>query len=460
MQVDIDTDLTVGDLIELKKQNILRVNHEYQRGLRWTEMQKRMFLDSIFRNYSIPAFYFHVIEVSAGPISNTHYDIVDGQQRVDAICTYSENAFQLDDPAETSRSRFPSFVKDKPCPWAAKRYGELTDELRDRLTSTRIVAYKLKTNDENEIRDLFIRLQGGTALTQQDKRDSWPGNFTEFVLRVGGKSQVDKWYGLPLFREQVKGNEIRRRQLAAQAFMLFHSVRREKEFCDIKSANIDEFYHQNVGFDESSGDAKRFEDICDRLRVALDGKPKIVGHHLLHSVLLYDWLMDEFARGWEGGFAAKLHEFERRCKEASSASKTRGARSEFERYWPSYAQWTQTQADLGRTLQRRHVFFADEMAQLMNPTPLDSRRLFSDFQKRVVFFRDGQQCQRCARHGDKHDVQWPQAEIHHVTPFSDGGATAVENGALMHRDCHPKAKDDVDAFGDWWRSRRGPGEPG
>ena len=41
MHVEVITDLTVGDLIDFKKK-ILTVNHEYQRGLRWTDLQKRM----------------------------------------------------------------------------------------------------------------------------------------------------------------------------------------------------------------------------------------------------------------------------------------------------------------------------------------------------------------------------------------------------------------------------------
>lgn len=124
MHVDVITDLTVGDLIDYKQKKILTVNHEYQRGLRWTDLQKRMFLDSIFRDYSIPAFYFHEIKESAAGITNTFFEIVDGQQRVDAIYTFSENAFQLVDPVQdTSGFRFPNFVKDRPCPWARELNG-------------------------------------------------------------------------------------------------------------------------------------------------------------------------------------------------------------------------------------------------------------------------------------------------------------------------------------------------
>ena len=125
-----------------------------------------------------------------------------------------------------------------------------------------------------------------------------------------------------MFRELVKGNESRRRQLVAQTFMLFDSVRRNKTFCDIKSANIDEFYHANVDFDESSAEAKRFEKICRTLYDALaDKQKKIVGHHLIHSILLCDWLEESYAKGWEQSLARCLHEFEVRCTEASKSMK-------------------------------------------------------------------------------------------------------------------------------------------
>ena len=34
-----------------------------------------------------------------------------------------------------------------------------------------------------------------------------------------------------------------------------------------------------------------------------------------------------------------------------------------------------------------------------------------------------------------------ECEIHHVTPHADGGPTSIQNGVLVHRDCHPKRKE-------------------
>ena len=73
--------------------------------------------------------------------------------------------------------------------------------------------------------------------------------------------------------------------------MQFSSVRNGKKFCDIKSSNIDEFYHAHVDFDETSDEVKRFEYICQILTNALKGKQKVFGHYLIHLFLLTDRLL-------------------------------------------------------------------------------------------------------------------------------------------------------------------------
>ena len=454
MEIDTATDWTVRDLIENQREQILRVNHEYQRGLRWNDMQKRMFIDSILRGYSIPAFYFHVKSTSTKHADNKYFDIVDGQQRVDALHSYYEDAYELLDPANEVGFRFPNFVKGVACPWGGKRFSDLSQELSEKLLSQPVVVFLISSDNENSIRDLFIRLQGGTPLTPQDKRDSWPGNFTEFVLKVGGKSGVDRWYGLPLFKEIAKvTNESRRRQLAAQVFMLYWTTRMESKFCDIRSSNIDDFYHANVDFDESSENARRFRRVCDLLHEALVGKPKIAGHYVIHLFLLCDSLMSEYVRGWENRLANVLFEFEERRRQAASDRRNR-RESEFEHYYTEYGHLTQTRSDAADSIRQRHAFFVKEMLTLLSPNKLDSVRAFSELERKTVFYRDLETCQWCRKNGDVHRVAWDKCEIHHVIPHADGGRTNLENAALVHKDCHPKRQEDVDEFSKWWIETR------
>lgn len=51
-------DLTVKDVLDLKSQQMLVVNLEYQRGAVWTPSQKKKLVDSVLRGYPIPLFYF------------------------------------------------------------------------------------------------------------------------------------------------------------------------------------------------------------------------------------------------------------------------------------------------------------------------------------------------------------------------------------------------------------------
>ena len=448
MKINVNSDWTVGDLIELEQERSLRVNHEYQRGLRWTTSQKQMFIDSIFRGYSIPAFYFHKTKA---PLSgNVFYDIVDGQQRINAIKSYSEDAFALLDPSDDTTFRFPNFMKDTSCSWGGHRFRELPTSLQNQLREHKIVAYEIITDNENSIRDLFIRLQGGTPLTPQDKRDSWPGNFTEFVLRVGGKTGVDRWYGLPLFVEVAKvTNEVRRRQLVAQIFMLYWTVRKENKFCDIKSSNIDEFYHSQVDFDETSKEAKDFLSVCKRMYGIFQGKPKLVGHYLIHLFLLVDRLSKEYVCGWEYQLAAKWHEFDSRRQQAAENVKN-SRENEFNRYYFRYGQLTQTQSDNASTIRQRHAFFVEEMLGLLAPEKLADKRMFSDLERQTVFFRDMELCQWCRMKGMNRRVPWDGAEVHHVVPYAQGGGTEIDNGALVHSECHPKGAEAVAEFREWW----------
>lgn len=448
MEIVVNDDWTVGDLIDLEQERSLRVNHEYQRGLRWTTSQKQMFIDSIFRGYSIPAFYFH--KTKAARSGNVFFDIVDGQQRIDAIKSFSEGAFALLNPNDDAGFKFPNFMKSVSCPWGGKRFLELPENLQNQLKEHNIVAYEIVTDNENSIRDLFIRLQGGTPLTPQDKRDSWPGNFTEFVLRVGGKSGVDRWYGLPLFTEVAKvSSEIRRRQLVAQIFMLYWTVLKENRFCDIKSSNIDEFYHSQVDFDDASKEAKDFLSVCTKLCDAFQGRPKLVGHYLIHLFLLVSHLSKEYVRGWEYQLAAKWQEFDSRRQQAAEDIKN-NRESELNRYYYRYGQLTQTRSDNASTIRQRHAFFVEEMLKLLAPQKLDTKRAFSDLERQTVFFRDMEVCQWSRMRGISRRVSWDEAEIHHVVPHAQGGATEIHNAALVHRECHPKSEADVAEFKEWW----------
>ncbi|MEI7576564.1 MAG: DUF262 domain-containing protein [Armatimonadota bacterium] len=431
----------VKDLLELKANDLLKANPEYQRGLVWSKDQKRKLIDSILRGYPIPLIYLHVVKKEVGGISNTMLYVIDGQQRINAIHEYSEGAFNLYDPIGDERqARFPYFIKNEPCPWAGKYFHELSEDLQNQFKDQQLPVVTITSDGDHEPRDLFIRLQAGTPLSNQDKRDAWPGNFNEFILKIAGKPEVPKYPGHDFFHRcmgvKQGANRSKFRQFCAQWALLYFSRRSGTPLgaIDTNAEGLDNFYYQNIDFDLQSVDAKRFESILSKLADLLgDGKRRALkSSEAMHLILIVDSLLDEYTRGWEADFAAAFDGFMASYISAKSDRYSSNAGP----YWVIYGQGTRTNADRGDTIMRRHEFFVQEMRKRMpNLKAKDENRLFGAIEREIIYYREGKKCQVCAA-----EVKWDEMEIHHVTPHFEGGKTSLENGALVHGHCHPKGE--------------------
>jgi uncharacterized protein with ParB-like and HNH nuclease domain len=112
-------------------------------------------------------------------------EIIDGQQRITSLYEFAEGAFKLFDPIrDDAEAKFPAFPKNQPCPWDGKDYASLPQEYRDRFSNTILSITKIETNDANEVRDLFVRLQSGLPLHSLVGKN--PSNGTRpFLGRTG-----------------------------------------------------------------------------------------------------------------------------------------------------------------------------------------------------------------------------------------------------------------------------------
>jgi len=231
-------EITIQALLDLRTNHMLVVNHEYQRGGVWTPAQKKRLIDSVLRGYPLPLIYFHYIEQQAAGFISQRLEVIDGQQRINALADYRDGAFKLFDPKEDeAAARFPDFIKKQPCAWGRKSFDELSSDLKERFLATPLQIVKIEADNANEARDLFVRLQAGMPLTSQEKRDAWPGQFTDFILKLAGKPQVARYPGEAFFTELMSAQKVQDRgkfrQLAAQIAMLYLRRHRDDVFCDI-----------------------------------------------------------------------------------------------------------------------------------------------------------------------------------------------------------------------------------
>lgn len=447
-------EFTVQVILKLRKEHMLVVNQEYQRGAVWTSGQRKRLVDSLLRGYPIPLIYFHHIRQEAGPLVSQRFEIIDGQQRINSIAEYCEGAFKLFDPAKDhAEARFPEFIKRQHCPWGGKRFQDLPDPLKEKLLATPLNVVKIETHDSNEARDLFVRLQSGMPLTSQEKRDAWPGEFTDFVLNLAGKPGIARYPGHDFFNEAMGAARMKDRgkfrQLAAQIAMLLITRRRSPsaQFCDINAKAIDDFYYENLDFDQSCSEAVRLREVCDKVAALLRDRTrkKIIGHEAIHLTLLIDSLLDGYTCSWEDQFP---HAFDQFREDLLKAKQTRN-QSQPGEHWLRYGLLTRVNADRGLSIQLRHEFFCDKMRGMLKPVPKDPARQYGPLERELIYYRDGKKCGACDG-----TVLWDDVEVHHILPHSMGGLTSLENGALVHKGCHPKTESDVRAFAENWRRKR------
>ncbi len=453
MNADPDK-ISVQDILDLRKKQMLMVNPEYQRGVVWTAAQKKKLVDSVLRGYPLPLIYLHHIKQAAGKFASERCEVIDGQQRITALAEFAEGAFKLFDPVkEAQEARFPEFIKKQPCPWAGKQWRELDDDLKAKFLDTTLPVVYIETHDENEARDLFVRLQAGMPLNSQEKRDAWPGQFTDFILRLGGKPGLARYPGHDFFGVLMKANKAKDRgkfrQLAAQVAMLYLTKRRTggERLCDINAEAIDDFYYENLGFDSESADAKRLFEILDKITALLrDGKrKKLIGHEAMHLVLLVDSLWDDYTRSWEATLASAFDQFR---KDLVSAISTRDSALPAE-HWLRYGVHTRVNSDRGDNIRRRHEFFSMRMWEALKPQLKDPKRLFGPLEREIIYYRDRKQCGVCEA-----EVTWDESDIHHVDGHANGGRTTLANGALVHRHCHPKGEVATTEFAKTWKAKQ------
>lgn len=447
----------IKELVDLFTGNFMIVNSEYQRGVVWTDAQQKRLIDSLMRGYTLPLIYLHEKREQIGDRTRDGLDIIDGQQRLIAISRYVKGDYRLFDPkTENHIAKFPLFLQNKPCEWAGKHFHELSDDLKGRFLGTKLMLVLIQSPNNDEVRDLFIRLQAGSALNEQERRDAWPGGMNDFVLRLGGKPSIMGCPGHEFFKEVMRArpgsDRGRTRQLAAQITSLLIAQQKNSVplLPDINATAIDQLYYDHLNFDSDGRIGKRIWKVFDLLlKLLKDGKrPPLRNHDAIHAALLVNRLLDDFTPNWQAEFAQALDTFLLNLKNASVL----GVEETDPQYKfvSQYGVLTRANSADGRRILQRHTFYVEQMLQNMPSTALkDSKRDFCQAERELIYLRQKKLCAVC-----ESDVYWEDVEIHHIQEHQGGGKTELKNAALVHKLCHPKTEEEVAVFANKWAGRK------
>lgn len=433
-------DKKISDLVKSWKQGVLVRNDEYQRGAAWSRQQQQSLIDSIFRKYPIPALFIHRIVQDGGLDTGTNkrYEVVDGQQRLRALADFIEGKFPLL-ATNDKKLRLPSSMRGREAAWAGRTYADLSKELRTELNDAVVRVYFLDVaEDDDEIRDLFIRLQSGTALGRQQIRDAWPGKIGPFINQLAGK--MDRVPSSGLFaavdmrgqRSEDDGETdeyVADRQTCVQLLRIF--LARESDpgaFPSVSAGDLDALYHDNTTFDDQGHAAGRFKEslssaekvikkALDLRRAASNGGQKKKFKKL--EVFALVALLQDLTRN--PNFKVTGEGIKKLGEQMVNAARTGEPAGKI---------------TSGRSIASYYEWWRENVAGELPGVRLDPQRAFSATQQAEIRARDGNDCRIC-----KEPVSDGDAEYDHYPIFyRDGGPTQTANGRLVHRTCHPRGR--------------------
>ena len=149
----------------------INLEAEYQRGKVWSKAQQALLIDSILRGFDIPKIFLRKLPDGSPYL----FDVIDGKQRLTAIWRFVND-------------EFPLISKCKPFPklgdLGGKRWSELPPEARDRLQFANMTVSKIDEATNDEIRELFLRLQKGEPLRAAETRNAIAGAVRDFVAET------------------------------------------------------------------------------------------------------------------------------------------------------------------------------------------------------------------------------------------------------------------------------------
>ncbi len=152
---------------------------DWQREEVWDQRKKQQLIDSILKGWKLPKFY--VLKVS-----DDEFEVVDGQQRLQAIYEFFANELPLS--SESAQA------------FGGAYYRDLPSRMSDAFDDFEIEFEDIEDATDEEIKEFFQRLQEGLPLTSSEKLNAVHSRLRNFCKQTAAH---------PFFTEKVAVRDTR-----------------------------------------------------------------------------------------------------------------------------------------------------------------------------------------------------------------------------------------------------------
>jgi hypothetical protein len=408
--------ITIGLL--MVERNVINDSPPYQResGI-WSREKQQLFLDSLFNSYDVPKLYFHDLRAKHPKFK---YAVIDGKQRLHAIWDFLDDKVRLADDFNVEQPE-----NEKP-PKGGSTFSKMAPNWQDIFKSKTLDVVLVQHAEEDDIEDLFSRLNNGEPLTAAEKRNAKPGAVTALIREVAA---------LKILRDRLAFPNTRYQHYEVAAkFLLIEKTEASGGgiFCDLKKKFLDGMVEsgKNAASAEIDGLRRRVErGLKSFARVFSKKDPLLRKQAYAPLYYLFVKLMErEYADpqlySHMKKFLEKFH-----VKREQNLQKPEDERDavliEFGRLMQ------QGTNDLNSLRDRISILRRYFLLEYPEVSLRDKRRAFTEEERIAIWILSGKQCAICAKELELADMQ-----ADHDKQWAYGGPTSLKNGRALCENCN------------------------
>lgn len=433
--------------------NLFLSPDDYQTESRWKLDQKQLLVDTIFRGLDIPKFYLWKIDwatlMTGYPDGETKdyykkilgkkrienddpnpyiYEVVDGQQRTRTILEYmgvktsNKNVYRGEwyEPYNA--------LTDSPIA-KGKMFTQLNADQQTKFEEKILTVMILESATIDEVREMFLRLQNGTPLNSQQKRDAMGSAIGRAVRELGE---------LPFFKKSVPfdNSYSGHRQVASQML----NLEIKGKIFSSTSRQLDKLYehHKTIPVDNLIlAKAKKVITILGK--IFPDNNPNI---NRSYALSLY-WIVSKILEVYtipDSQLPNIKDNFVAMDTERLLAKNRDYKNKPDDEIFSDLSVAMSSGTDGADAISTRHDIVPQFIFRNVALTPLstlDPKRNFTYEEKLIIYRKAKGLCEleyngiKCGRAIDIDD-----SAIDHIIPHSRQGKTELINGRLSHQSCN------------------------
>jgi hypothetical protein len=413
------TKISVGRIwIDQRKIDLSPV-YQREAGV-WSIEKKQLFIDSLLNGFDVPKLYFNELP-KGGPYD---YAVIDGKQRVSTILAFLSDGFPL--ASDFAYSGEELDASDHP--GLGQTFSQFSERAKEVLRGVELTLTSVRNGTEEDIENLFARLNNGEPLNSAESRNAIGGDMAALVREIADRD---------FFVRKVKFSNSRyaHREVSCKLlYMEWQRLKNGNEGCpDLKKKYLDEFVRTNrvLSVDDKNLITREIDKrLKDMEKCFIDNSPELAKQsYPQFFYLVLRMVQSAYTRQ---NLLATLKEF---FPQFTLLRMENNELPEEERdpVLVEFGRLTQQGTnDSGSMTRRAEILIRYFLLKNSDVQIKDFRRRFNDAERYAIWIRSNKTCQGC---GTKlHRLE--EMDGDHIMQFVDGGQTKLANARCLCIPCN------------------------